>query len=490
MQKKGIVIVGLGPAGANYLTREAWEHLLETEEIYLRTAFHPVCAELPEHLARYSFDHLYESQQILEDVLKAIVSELVGLARRPQGVTYGVPGSPFIGEETVSQVVEILSGTDIPVRVIDGLGYLEPVCTALGLDLLPQTAILDGLYVGSLLVPPFPPSTPAIISQLGGQFEASELKLTLMHNYPDEFEVKLLHNLGTPEEIIETLPLYAIDQSVHLGMMSLLYLPAREEGTAFEDLQEVIARLRAPGGCPWDREQTHLSLRQHLLEEAYETLEALDDEDMEGLREELGDLLLQIVLHAQIATEEGDFNMTDVLSGINNKLKRRHPHVFAGLVVDSVDTVLHNWEKIKASERKDHQERPQGLLDSIPEIAPALSQSEQIQRKAARVGFDWQTIEPVIDKIHEELAELKAAESPEEREKEGGDVLFAMVNLLRWLEVDPETALRGTNTRFKNRFAYIEESAREQGKSLNELGFEEMDALWEEAKHKLSDMID
>ena len=490
MQKKGIVIVGLGPAGANYLTREAWEHLLETEEIYLRTAFHPVCSELPEHLARYSFDHLYENQQTLEDVLKAIVSELVGLARRPQGVTYGVPGSPFIGEETVSQVVEILSGTDIPVRVIDGLGYLEPVCTALGLDLLPQTAILDGLYVGGLLVPPFPPSTPAIISQLGGQFEASELKLTLMHNYPDEFEVKLLHNLGTPEEIIETLPLYAIDQSVHLGMMSLLYLPAREEGTAFEDLQEVIARLRAPGGCPWDREQTHLSLRQHLLEEAYETLEALDDEDIEGLREELGDLLLQIVLHAQIATEEGDFNMTDVLSGINNKLKRRHPHVFAGLDVDSVDTVLHNWEKIKASERKDHQERPQGLLDSIPEIAPALSQSEQIQRKAARVGFDWETIEPVIDKIHEELAELKAAESPEEREKEGGDVLFAMVNLLRWLEVDPETALRGTNTRFKNRFAYIEESAREQSKSLNELSFEEMDALWEEAKHKLSDMID
>jgi tetrapyrrole methylase family protein/MazG family protein len=227
-----------------------------------------------------------------------------------------------------------------------------------------------------------------------------------------------------------------------------------------------------------------------LLEEAYETLEALDDEDMEGLREELGDLLLQIVLHAQIATEEGDFNMTDVLSGINSKLKRRHPHVFAGLDVDSVDTVLHNWEKIKASERKDHQERPQGLLDSVPKIAPALSQSEQIQRKAARVGFDWLTIEPVIDKIHEELAELKAAESPEEREKEGGDVLFAMVNLLRWLEVDSETALRGTNARFKERFAYIEESAREQGKTINELSFEEMDALWDKAKQKLSDMLD
>ena len=484
MQKQGIVIVGLGPAGANLLTREAWDYLLACDEIYLRSAFLPVCQDLPESLARHSFDHLYETHNDLESVLKAIVDELVRLAKRPQGVCYGVPGSPFIGEETVSQVIKNLVGTDIPVRVIDGLSFVEPVCSALGVDLLPGSAVVDGLYVGSLLVPPFPPSMPAIITQVGSRFEASELKLTLMHNYPDEFEVKLLHNLGTPEEIVETLPLYAIDQSVHLGILTTLYLPAREDATAFEDLQQVIARLRAPGGCPWDREQTHLSLRQHLLEEAYETLEALDEEDPDHLREELGDLLLQIVLHAQIATEEGDFNMTDVLSGINNKLRRRHPHVFAGLDVDSVDTVLNNWEKIKAGERKDHQERPQGLLDSVPKMAPALSQSEQIQRKAARVGFDWKTIEPVIDKIHEELAELKAADCPEEREKEGGDVLFAMVNLLRWLDVDPETALRGTNKRFKDRFGYIEAFARKQGKTLSDLSFEEMDALWDEAKLK------
>ena len=482
MQKNGIVIVGLGPAGANYLTREAWDYLSTCEEIYLRSAFHPACSELPESLKQHSFDYLYDEYKTLDEVLKAIVKELLELAKRPQGVTYGVPGSPFIGEETVSEVIKALAGSDVPVRVIDGLSYLEPVCSALGIDVLPQTAMMDALYVGAQWVSPFPPSMPAIISQLENQFEASELKLTLMHNYPDEFEVKLLHNLGTADEIIETLPLYAIDQSVHLGMMSTLYLPAREDERAFENLQEVIAKLRAPDGCPWDREQTHLSLRQHLLEEAYEALEALDEEDPEHLCEELGDLMLQIVLHAQIATEEGDFNMTDVLSGINNKLKRRHPHVFAGLDVDSVNTVLHNWEKIKASEREDHQEKPQGLLDSVPKTAPALSQSEQIQRKAARVGFDWKTIEPVIDKIHEELAELKAAETPEEREKEGGDVLFAMVNLLRWVEVDPETALRETNKRFQKRFSYIEDYARKQGKALTDLSFEQMDALWDEAK--------
>lgn len=484
MLKQGIVIIGLGPAGASYLTREAWDTLLDCEELYLRTAFHPVVSELPDTLRVHSFDHLYEDYEQLDEVLDAIVNELVQLAKRPQGLCYGVPGSPFIADETVSRVIKVLEESDIPVRVIDGLSYIEPLCSALGIDLLPQTAILDGLQVGAMLVPPFPPSMPAIISQLGGQFEASELKLTLMHNYPDEFKVKLLHNLGTPEEIIETLPLYAIDQSVHLGMMSMLYLPALEEATAFEDLQEVIARLRAPGGCPWDREQTHLSLRQHLLEEAYEALEALDEENPDHLQEELGDLMLQIILHAQIATEEGDFNMTDVLRGINNKLKRRHPHVFAGLDVDSVSTVLQNWEKIKMHEREENQQQPQGVLDSVPKMAPALSQSEQIQRKAARVGFDWKTIEPVVDKIHEELAELKAADNPEEREKEGGDVLFAMVNLLRWLNVDPEAALRGTNTRFRNRFAYIENAAHEQCKSITDLSFEEMDALWEEAKHK------
>lgn len=482
MQKKGIIIVGLGPAGANYLTREAWEVLAHCEELYLRSALHPVCADLPEDIKINSFDSLYESHDDLEAVLDAIVAQLVELAKRPNGVCYGVPGSPFIGEETVPRVIKALEGSDVPVRIVDGLSFIEPVCSALGMDLLPHTALLDGLYVGSLLVPPFPPSMPAIISQLGSQFEVSELKLTLMNNYPDEFEVKLLHNVGTSEEVIETLPLYAIDQSIHLGNLSTLFLPAREEATAFEDLQELIARLRAPGGCPWDREQTHLSLRQHLLEEAYETLEALDEEDPDHLCEELGDLLLQIVLHAQIATEEEDFTMTHVLSGINHKLKRRHPHVFAGLDVDSVDTVLKNWEKIKAREREEHLEKPQGLLDSVPSVAPALSQSEQIQRKAARVGFDWKTIEPVVDKIHEELAELKAAESPEEREKEGGDVLFALVNLLRWLEVDPENALRGTNQRFKKRFSHIEDSARAHDRKLSDLSFEEMDALWEEAK--------
>jgi tetrapyrrole methylase family protein/MazG family protein len=218
------------------------------------------------------------------------------------------------------------------------------------------------------------------------------------------------------------------------------------------------------------------------LEEAYEVLEALDQEDSQHLREELGDLLLQIGLHAQIATEDEDFLMSEVLHGINAKLVRRHPHVFSDIDVDSVENVLTNWEKIMADERKSNGESHKGMLDGIPLSLPALTQANQIQRRAKRVGFDWHTIEPVIAKVHEELGELRDAQTDEERQAEAGDVLFAVVNLVRWLKVEPEIALRETNLRFRKRFAYIEKQALEQGKSVDQLSFEEMDQLWEAAK--------
>ncbi len=283
---------------------------------------------------------------------------------------------------------------------------------------------------------------------------------------------------------MEEIPLYQVDQSLHTGLMTTLYIPARENGRGFEDFQQIIARLRAPDGCPWDRKQTHLSLRPYLLEESYEVLDALDQEDPEHLLEELGDLLLQIVLHTQIATEEQDFNMTDVVAAVSEKIVRRHPHVFTDLDVDSVEGVLNNWEQIKAEERRNKGEERKSMLDGIPVALPALTQADQIQQRAKRVGFDWKTIDPVIAKIHEELQELKEADTPERKQSEAGDVLFAVVNLLRWLEVNPEMALRETNSRFRKRFGYIEAQAARQGRNVDDLSFEEMDALWEEAKHQ------
>ena len=275
MTGRGITIVGLGPAGAEYLTREAWAHLEQCDEIWLRTKFHPAVAGLPDVVQVRSFDEVYDSSDDIGSVLETIVQQVLELGKREQGVTYGVPGSPFVAEETVSEVMKVVAGSGLPIRLIDGVSFIEPVCSALGIDLHPQMVLADALHIAQLEVPSFPPTIPALISQLDSSFEASELKLTLMANYPLEHPVMLVHNAGTSDEIIEKLALYEIDQSVHLGMLTCLYVPALSQGTSFEDFQQIIARLRRYDGCPWDREQTHLSLRPYLLEEAYEVLEAL-----------------------------------------------------------------------------------------------------------------------------------------------------------------------------------------------------------------------
>jgi len=488
MDKPGIVIVGLGPAGANLLTREAWEWLNSLSEVYLRTAFHPCVGELPAGLEVHSFDDVYEQEESLAAVMAEISQRVLQLGRRQGGVTYGVPGSPWVAEETTMQILAAAKDEGLPVRVIDGMSFVEPVCAALGIDPSAKLFFVDALHLADRYVPSFPPSYGALISQITAGMPLSEVKLTLMSNYPDEYHVRLVHAAGTNQQEVEELPLYALDHSPKVGLLSTLYIPPWEENRSFENFQEIIARLRAPDGCPWDREQTHLSLRPYLLQEAYEVLEALDHEDMMELQEELGDLLLQIVLHAQIATEEGDFNMTDVLQSISRKLIRRHPHVFGDVQVNSVDNVVQNWEKIKAEERKENgKAHHNGMLDGIPLALPALTQADQIQRRAQRIGFDWKTIEPVIAKVNEELEELLKAQTPEERQAEGGDLLFAVVNLLRWLEIDPETALRECNLRFRQRFAFIEAAAANQGKNVDALSFEQMDALWEQAKQALKD---
>ena len=484
MKNNGITIVGLGPGDGEKLTLEAWKHLQTIDTLYVRTKLMPVVADLPMGLKVESFDHLFQESEPTQEVLEEIVSSILKLCEGENGVTYGVPGSPMVAEETVKAILEDARKAGLSVKIINGMSFLEPVCQALDIDFNPALIVVDGLALIGLLVPSFPATQPALITQITNRAMASEIKLTLMGNYPDEFEVKLVHATGTDSEKIENIALWELDHSASIGPLSSLYIPAREPGRSLEDFQEIIARLRAPDGCPWDKEQTHLSLRPYLLEEAYEVLEALDDEDSEHLKEELGDLLLQIVLHTQIAIEDDDFNMTDVLSGISQKLVRRHPHVFGSVQANTSAQVVKNWEQIKAEERKTNGEaKPKGMLDGIPSVLPALVQADQIQDRAKRVGFDWQTFEPVVDKVHEELGELLDAKTSQEQQGEAGDLLFACVNVIRWLNVDPEMALRETNARFRRRFAYIEAKAAEQGKTLQGLGFEAMDALWNEAKY-------
>lgn len=477
-----ITLLGLGPGNPDLLTYEAWKLLNSLPEIHVRTRHHPVVGGFPESLRVHSFDHLYEQGENFEAVYAQIVAQVLELGQRAQGVVYAVPGHPFVAEATSPEIARQARQMGIPLRVVEGLGFLEPTLTALGLDPFPHTSLVDALELAAAHVPPFPPSTPAIIAQIHSQAVASEVKLTLMALYPDEHPVQLVHAAGTDQARVEALKLYEIDRSPHIGLLSALYLPPLGPATSFEAFQEVIAHLRAPYGCPWDIEQTHASLRPSLLEEAYEVLAALDAEDPQEMCEEFGDLLLQVVLHAQIASEAGEFTMSDILQGIHSKIVRRHPHVFGSLELKDVGGVLQNWERLKEAERSANGKAQASLLDGVANALPALLQAEEYQKRAAHVGFDWTEIQGVLDKVEEERAEVLAAPDGSARAAEMGDLLFAVTNLARWYGVDAESALRSANARFRQRFSQIEAAARTQGRTISDLSAQEMDTLWRLAK--------
>ncbi len=245
-------------------------------------------------------------------------------------------------------------------------------------------------------------------------------------------------------------------------------------------LVEIMAKLRGPQGCPWDKEQTHKSLERYLIEEAYEIIDTIDNEDPNHLKEELGDMLLQVVFHAQLASEAGEFNMHDVLEGIITKLIRRHPHVFGEVEVTSTQDVLVNWEEIKRQEKKEV-----SAIAGIPKSLPALVYAYKLQSKAARVGFDWEEVGGALEKIAEEVEELKSARAGQGQvEEETGDLLFAVVNVARHLDIDPELALKSASDKFESRFRYMENEAQKKGLDLVNMSLEEKDRLWDEAKEK------
>ena len=357
---------------------------------------------------------------------------------------------------------------------------LLEILSVFELEPVTRLMLIDVSAIHPAHVPSFPPDAPALLLNLEGA-DLAGLSRVLSTVYPASFMLKLLDAQGTVREILLSNLKDCAGQA--------LFIPGLGIGTSFEAFQEIIAHLRAPeDGCPWDKEQTHLSLRKHLLEESYETLAALDEEDPAKMREEFGDLLLQIVLNAQIASETGEFTMAEMLKGIYDKIVRRHPHIFGEVRVDGVGDVLANWEKIKAGERKkDGESSRKGALDGLPAVLPALVQAQEFQDRAARVGFDWPEIEGVLEKVREEIEEVRAAASPAELTDELGDLFFALVNLARWKKIDAESALRGASLKFKKRFKYVEASAHQMQRTMQELSLKELDDLWNEAKKNLSE---
>lgn len=477
-------IAGLGPGNPEQIPAALWPLIEDNNKIlYLRTARHPAVEELKRRgISFIAFDYLYEEAHSFEEVYNRIVQTLLQAARERE-IIYAVPGHPLVAETSVILLLQEAGIQGIETSLIPAMSCLDAIFIALSLDPTQGMVILDAL---DLKLRRWDRSKGAIITQVYNRQVAAEVKLALMQFFPDEYPVTVVRAAGVPgEERIEVIPLYELDRLPWIDYLTSLYIAPCPDADKYtwEGLVDIMARLRGPNGCPWDKQQTHDSLKRYLLEETYEVLEALEEGDMHKLCEELGDLLLQIVFQARLAEEEGYFNLADVVTGIVQKMIRRHPHVFGTSQLKTPEQVLERWDKIKAAEQKAKGEKVSLL--KVSRGLPALLKALKVQEQAARIGFDWTRVEEVWAKVEEELVELREASSSKERgkiEEEVGDVLFALVNLARWLKVEPESALARAVDKFCHRFGYLEEAARHQGRELGTMSLKEMDLLWEEAK--------
>ncbi|WP_223069027.1 nucleoside triphosphate pyrophosphohydrolase [Paenibacillus caui] len=487
-----ITVVGLGSGDPDRLTLGNMKKLQEAGKLYVRTKEHPVLDWLAASGVSFeSFDSIYEANDDFPSVYKEIADRLIAEAAAGSGsVVYAVPGHPMVAEATVQLLRQRCPEEGIALEVIGGESFLDEAFSRLGFDPIEGFQLLDA---SGLAVSHLQPRLHTLIGQVYDTFTASDVKLSLMERYPEDYEVVVGHALGVEgqEEILKV-PLYELDRVQGFGNLSLVYIPRSEDPLlqikSFDRLHEIVDILRSPEGCPWDREQTHSSIRKNLIEETYEVLETIDEDDPEHMQEELGDLMLQIMLHAQMEEEEGAFNVYDVIGSLNEKLIFRHPHVFGGMGAEDAEAALANWEAMKAEEKRRKGLVPEAMsaLDGVPQDLPALMKAYKLQKKAAKVGFDWDDASGAIAKMEEELSELKEAvrlgQSSEETVQELGDVLFSVVNAARFIGADPEEALSKTNRKFVSRFRYIERKLAERGLTPKDSSLEEMDKLWEEAK--------
>lgn len=486
-----ITVVGLGSGDERQLTLGVWSVLQEAEEIWLRTVDHPVVNWLSEQgLKMQSFDQYYEQHREFNDVYVAIVDALMAQAKQGKELVYAVPGHPMVAEYTVVLLRERCAAEDVRLAIIGGESFLDQTFLRLGIDPVNGFQLLDAASMKDDLLQP---KVHTIITQVYDVHTASDAKLTLMTLYPDDFVVVVAHRLGFEDERIISVPLYELDHVQGYGNHSLVWVPATTEdrvlNRTFAQLREIVHILRSPGGCPWDREQTHQSIRKNLIEETFEVVETIDEDDTDAMCEELGDLLLQIMLHSEMEEETGQFTVTDVIETISEKLIRRHPHVFGDVRANSTEEVLTNWQAIKNEEKRSKgiDLDANSLMDGIPQALPALYKATEIQKRAAKVGFDWTEPAPVLDKVREELTELieawqgKPIGAPEIAD-ELGDLLFATVNLSRFLKVDADAALAGTIQKFDQRFRFIEQKISETGQKWEQISLEQMEEWWQLAK--------
>ncbi|CAM3968940.1 nucleoside triphosphate pyrophosphohydrolase [Mesobacillus zeae] len=482
-----ITVIGLGAGDLDQLPYGVYKKLTKNhDKLFLRTKEHPAVAELEQEGYTFqSFDSIYEKHSTFEEVYEEICSTLLSEAEH-QPIVYAVPGHPLVAEFTVQLLLKRAPMLGISIEIGGGQSFLDAIFQALKIDPVEGFELLDGT---ALTRDDFNPRTHTVIGQVYDQFVASEVKLTLMEKLPDDYEVMIVTAAGSKGEKLRSVPLYELDRGMEVDNLTSVYVPPVRDDKLlyreFSTLRKIISDLRGPEGCPWDKKQSHMSLKKYLIEEAYELIDAINSDDIDNMIEELGDVLLQVMLHAQIGDDEGFFAIEDVIECLSEKMVRRHPHVFGNATAENEEEVLQNWQEIKQKE-KGNEKGKKSLLEDSGKGLPGLLKAFQLQKEAAKTGFDWPDIAPVIAKVREEIeefsAETRKTDNFSELELEFGDMLFALVNVGRHYKIDPEEALFKANQKFIRRFAHIEKRVEESGKPFSEFSLDELDEFWNEAK--------
>ncbi|CAH0194095.1 nucleoside triphosphate pyrophosphohydrolase [Peribacillus simplex] len=485
-----ITIIGLGAGDLDQLPLGIYKKLIQTEQCFVRTIDHPVIGDLKREGINFTaFDGIYEKHDQFEAVYEEIAGTLLQEASN-RSVLYAVPGHPMVAEKTVQLLLEKSPALGIAIKLEGGQSFLDPLFQAVKIDPIEGFQLLDGtdLSPDDLHI-----TQHMIIGQVYDAFSASNVKLTLMEKLPDDYEVYIVTAAGSSQEKVTKCALFELDRQMELSNLTSVYVPpVKEEALQYREfskLRQIIAELRGPDGCPWDKKQTHESLKKYLIEEAYELIDSIDEEDDEGMVGELGDVLLQVMLHSQIGEDEGMFTIDDVIEGITAKMIRRHPHVFGNVEVNGEEDVLVNWQKIKENEKGSETKALKSILDGIEKSLPNLLRAEEYQKRAAKVGFDWDEVSEAWKKVREEVQELEEEilspnRDVERIKSELGDLFFALVNISRYYDIQAEEAVYKANQKFHQRFTYIEECIQRADKKFEDYTLEELDSYWDEAKAK------
>lgn len=480
---KEITVVGLGAGDFEQLPMGVYRTLKNVKKVYMRTLDHPVVAELQkEGVSFISFDEVYEKHDEFLPVYQEIASTLIEKAEK-ESVLYAVPGHPLVAEMTIQLLIEAEKKGEIQLSIEGGQSFLDAMFTTLKIDPIDGFQMVDG---ATFSVHHVHMQNHLLIAQVYDQISASHVKLTLMEKYPDDYEVTIVTAAGSKEEVIKTVPLYELDHVAEINNLTTVYVPpvqdAKEALKEFSTLREIIATLRSPEGCEWDRAQTHESLTRYLLEEAHEAIQAVNEQDDDHMIEEFGDLLMLVLMNAQIGEDEGYFNLEDIIQAINEKMIRRHPHVFGDVQVENVAEINANWEKIKKEEHQNYED--ESVLKGEYREASSLQTSYNYQKKAAKLGFEWGTTEAFWGKVEEELAELREAiekGTKEQQVEEFGDVLTTLVNVARHYKISAEEAMVLANAKFAKRFGYVEQQVKSKWEDYS---VEALLQFWQEAKDK------